>query len=856
MHYFVDPESRMPWDILVNLHERKPDGLVKMGNCEGIALRLADVFEAANAWQLEISKVTMLSKRGGKRRLEAAGGEMDGSLLRRVDVETVYRLAKDPVLQKVAMPRETAVTSILERAKSFETHLHKFLGQDYDGLNPDRAPYPDTHSLIGSRGEFLLYRLTGSPLYDSLLSSIEEIAAIAQDVLADTPGKAAFEWIRQAVVWIDSLREAVTRKAFPAGSTTDRLVLSESDAKSILDNGRSFFLDIPDDLRKTLSTHRILISSTKVGEKLKVVIKKGGSHHSVGGTAVRWCPVLFDSLREDISRLEIWKAEVEKCESDYEELLVEGDALTWDDENIIVKLQKLFEEVTMLIDEGIESLVIAPPRDDFGKLLEFQTSLLSKMKKSSTGTTYDRIARRRFEDSDTLLADRFELLDSLLARSDLESESSNTPDGSNLRVFNETEVTVRGSCRSQLERGLQRTLHLIGLEPSDPESPALTLCSTKAWEIELEIYSRFLASQGVATEMAAEYTEKVHTLKALFEDCANPKVCIQVLLGDLEVSELVAMTDENLLGLPDSDVESIHFEEGENPRKPVDDSGAQAHWEAREGHIINSSGVLENSPVNLVAYSDHQEGPESESPSDEDIVPDDDDPSVLDKSSDGVIGGEENLSASPMAQLSPRPEAPPSLAAPARPETPPSLAAPARPGAPPSLAASLGKSGSTKRPTSKSIQSKTHKKGKYLLNATGAESFYLAVSKPLLRFKARFCLESDDHSRLHNLLPENMAEKGRLRLEEFAKFLAGKLKGGRWEAVTFRMSVSSDEDAKKLKKYYKEYESTKRIAMFSINENAKLFLVTPKFQKTAGKVLGTSLFSAEKSTYAIVLTRD
>ena len=833
-----------------------------MGDCAGIALRLADVFEAANAWQQEISKVTMLSNRGGKRRAEAVDAETDGTLLRTVDVEQVYRLAKDPVLQKVAMPRESAVTSILERAKTFETHLHKFLGQDYDGTNPDRAPYPDTHSLIGRNGEFLLYRFTGSPLYDSLLSSIDEIATIAQDVFADTPGKAAFEWIRQATAWIDSLREAVTRKAYPACSATDRLVISESDAKSILDNGRSFFLDIPDDLRKTLSTHRILISSTKIGEKLKVLIKKGGAHHSVGGTAIRWCPVLFDSLREDISRLDTWRAQVEKVESDFNELPIDGNG-SLHDENALVNLHELLEEVSMLIEEGVESLVVAPAKEAFGKLGELQTNLTSIMSQNSSSFTYDRIAKRRFEDGNALLTDRFNLLDALLARSELESDDLTMPDVPNLEVLSEEKPTVRDACRAYLEKGLRRTLHLIGLEPTDPESPAHTLCAMKAWEIELEVYTRFQASQGT-NEVSLEYKEKAQTLLVLFEDCANPNVCIQVLLGDLEVSDLVVMTAEYLFGERESDMDFTPIDEREKLNSSMDKSDThielgRALTETEDVKMEgngNGEEALGLSGEGVVAPPCPQERSEDESPPDEAIASAEYDPTIMElETIDAVKDGEHSPNASPVDQLSPPPDASPSLAAPVRPEAPRSLPAPARPGAPPSLAASLGKTALTKKSTSKVSQSKAPKRGKYLLNSDGADSFYLAVSKPLLRFKARFYLESDGHVRLHNLLPESMTEKGRLRLEEFAKFLAGKLKGGRWEAVTIRMSVSSDEDAKKLKKYYKEYESTKRIAMFSINENAKLFLVTPKFHRTAGKVLGTS-FNTEKSTYAIVLTRD
>jgi hypothetical protein len=101
VHCDLDPENRIPWETLISLHDRKPGGLENMGDCAGIALRVADLFEAATKWQQEITKVTMLSNRGGKRRGEVSCSEVEGSMQATVDVETVRRLARNPVLAKV-----------------------------------------------------------------------------------------------------------------------------------------------------------------------------------------------------------------------------------------------------------------------------------------------------------------------------------------------------------------------------------------------------------------------------------------------------------------------------------------------------------------------------------------------------------------------------------------------------------------------------------------------------------------------------------------------------------------------------------------------------------------------------------
>ena len=79
--------------------------------------------------------------------------------------------------------------------------------------------------------------------------------------------------------------------------------------KRLLEEGEAILLDVPDDLRRTLSQHRIFVSTNKDG-KLTVKSKKGGAHHAVGTVAIRWCPFLFDSLKADLLRVEEWEQKV------------------------------------------------------------------------------------------------------------------------------------------------------------------------------------------------------------------------------------------------------------------------------------------------------------------------------------------------------------------------------------------------------------------------------------------------------------------------------------------------------------------------------------------------------------------
>jgi len=208
------------------------------------------------------------------------------------------------------MPREAAVQSMLEYTEEFESRLFKFLGTDYEGDTPDRAPYPRGASLIED-GHFIPFRLTGSPLYQELKQEMREIASIVSNVFAETPGKAAFEWIVMAVRWIDSLNNSFSR------DKSEKITLEEGVAQSLIKSGEEVFLDVPDDLKRTLSKHGIFISTQKTG-KITVKSKKKGAQYAVGTTMIRWCPILFDALKSDFTRCNRWAANFQSLTEEYE----------------------------------------------------------------------------------------------------------------------------------------------------------------------------------------------------------------------------------------------------------------------------------------------------------------------------------------------------------------------------------------------------------------------------------------------------------------------------------------------------------------------------------------------------------
>jgi hypothetical protein len=98
---------RVPWDVLITLHDRipvSPDNSV--GDFALVALRVKELYEAAKAWQDQITNNTMISFRGGKRRAPSSSqdteAEQDNSS--QIQMEEMKRLAKSPILSKVSQP--------------------------------------------------------------------------------------------------------------------------------------------------------------------------------------------------------------------------------------------------------------------------------------------------------------------------------------------------------------------------------------------------------------------------------------------------------------------------------------------------------------------------------------------------------------------------------------------------------------------------------------------------------------------------------------------------------------------------------------------------------------------------------
>jgi hypothetical protein len=744
------------------------------------------------------------------------------------------------------MPREGAVNGILRNSNEFEVQLFNFLGEDYDGSSPDRAAFPNSDSLVGKKGEFILYRLTGGPIFESLQSSMHPLSIAGENLLAETPGKAAFDWIRSAVLWIERLNDSVTTESPFEDTFGNILVIPGTEAREILKEGENFFLSIPEDLKKTLSKHGIFVSTNKQERTLRVILKKDGAHHSVGGTVIRWCPILFDCLRADVGRLDEWEKDLTRILAKFNSFFSETRNHPKNDEKDLYQWYCFREQVAELLNEGKGSLVISPQKglvDSFQKLLSSIQNYLTKHSKPELDRSF---AKKWFAQSTSLLDDRFLLLESLLYRKTI-FDSQKPATVTELPSPAQSERTFRDTCRSYIEKSLSKAVKVVGMV-SLPEIINLgeleTFCAIKAWEVENEMFENFQEELGIS-RVSEEYRNKARGLRCSLEDRNNSSLCLRVLIGEIDAATLVNMSSEQLASHK-AKLERARAEQAaktfalltpefkDENAADVEKSGDVEKKKEPESSKSNVAGLVAvrsgNEPGGISSANNDEAGVDTaKTPQDSDSL--------------------RSLSAerkSDLPQIADAQEGSPA-ALKALMKFPPRSS---RPPPPPSLVRSF------QSPPEPAPHAAWKDRGTRVVDSSGGDRFRIEIVNPRLAFNAAFYLEDESQAGVNNFLPAMLAEKGRLKIHEFSRFLSDKLSGGRWVAIPLRLATISDQDAKEYKKFYKEYEAKERIAMFSVNgQNSKVFLVTPKFHGAAKKT-GLVSLPNKTSTYAVVLTKE
>ena len=807
-----DMESpKIPFNALVSIHERMPSEISEFGDHILCILRVTELYKEAKKWQDEVSRSTLISNRGNKRRGKTSENAIEEEKDAKLSMRKMEMLAEDQILSKVDMPRHKAVKAMVDAKREFETQLEYFLSQDFDG-NQDNAPLPKGDSLVGRNGQFILYRLTGSSLFSMMQTSIQSLGVIGDNVFAETRGKATFDWMRSAVTWIKELVDAVEAQSKLTDNNEKLLVIPLKDATRLCKSGETIFLQTTSkDVTKTLSNHGIYVSVNSIKKRLNVRLKKDGAHHSVGGIIIRWCPILFDALRADVAKLELWENGLKKVVDDFNAFAAQTSSANASQANLF-QWYCYFMDIQTALEEGQNTLVVSPKKETIDQSTKVLATIRVYLEKNCSHEVIQEFSKQKFSNSASLYTNRYELLEALLYR----REIANDEEMEDVSVAaHETKPSIRDVCRSNLENALMKASWVLNLE-REGFSTVEDLCALKAWEIELEMFESF---QNESTNTLSDsYKGKAQSLKYVLENKSSLSLCLEVLTNEMQPNALVKMTADQV---------SSRF-------KLEREQARQAALKEKMQNLEASSlatGNVPRKPLKGVLKSQFRFSTTKKDPPTNNALPNNDTieyDSELNADSDEEKSDRKRIS-SVTSSASNKRKAPP----------PP----------PPSLARQFDTH--SQEDSLLGSESRIH-------NASGGASFQIELQgHSKYSFSALFYQEDASHASVGRFMPESLIQKGRSRIDDFDRFLSEKLKGGRWEATYLRMATASDRDASIYKSFYKDFEAKERIAMFKLHDDSlggKLFLVTPKFHHVARRMRGIS-FANRNSTYAVVLTK-
>jgi len=412
---------------------------------------------------------------------------------------------------------------------------------------------------------------------------------------------------------------------------------------------------------------------------------------------------------------------------------------------------------------------------------------------NSTPEIAQKYAAKRYSDPISVVSNRFHLLDALAHRRSLDPSSNSAP------AVDSKDGPFRNACRALIKDALLKGLSLMQAAAKDEQAETEAFCAMKALDIEQELYDQYQRDSDFGqSRITPQYREKARALKRSLEDPGNLLFCGQVLADQIEVSRLVAMSSEDLANpkMKRDRAKAVAVAKQSTmlvaPKQNVDEKKSKSQ---------NIPNVAENNTTQVASSADKN--------------------STETSKTEKRQTEHDNIASSPVSSPEPKPVH--------------------RPPPPPSLVASLRKAPNSLTPSNEYL----------VTNASTGDRFNVSIMNGSRKFTAGFYAEMDEDGSADGLLPESLSEKGRLRIDEFTKFVKGKLGGGRWKAITLRLITFSDRDAREFKKFSKDYEGRQRIAMFTPEQERLVFLVTPKFHRAA-----TSLsFGNSSSTYAVILMR-
>ena len=824
---------RIPWKELVSLHGSMPDSTEASGDFAYILLRVKELFESASGWDAKVSTYTRLSL--GARRKHDRQGDHDEPIMVvdspvAVDPQKIAELSDDPILFKVEMPREKGMQDILTNTLKFEELLQTFLGSEYLGPCADNVLIPAPSSLVGPDGSIQCIRLTDNPVFDALKNAVTSIAAVADSIMADTPGKDTFDWIRFAINWIERLRGA-----FVYSESNGRPRLPDDVANRLWDQGKQVLFNVSEDLRWTLNKHGLTMSISQEGQMV-VNWTKDAAQFALGTQVLQWCPFLLHSLQNDIEKSSQWRKDLSGVTAAVSAAYSEFNSKRLSPSDPICILEYL--RLRDLLDDlsvKVEDLVIFPDAPFRTMCFESLNNINNYLSNHVTREALQKHAEITYAGPTRLVEDRFKQLDSLVHRMSLDHEGGDLPE----EIMDMDSVHFRTTLRILFDKAFQKTCESMDITLTEEST---TYCALKAWEMEQALFVLYPCNAS-SDPAFAKYRDQGRALKRGLEDPDNLSLCIRVLAGERDMNTLVRMSTEELasakLREERAKAEAMHSSvlvDGPNSSQPhATPSGTtQAGSRDEQNNPSNkappaTTATPQSSAVGIpVVVTSKSASSAAATPLISSATPASASPPVAARETAGT-----NLSLRQLVKKASTYRPPP---------PPPSLAnlsvgAPTRPQSPPQL--------------------------QLVTSNTGTSHFEIEVAGRSRRFTAELVLErspnttSNHTALLHSmseLLSPNLIEVARVSISEFKKFLDGKLASGRNQLCLLRVQCCTLRDEQECKKFSKTYEDKDRIAMFSLTDNTtKLYLVTPKFHGIAKKYVR---LNQANSLYAVVIIKS
>jgi len=755
-----------------------------------------------------------------------------------IKVETIEALTRSQILSKVTFPELSTVKNAASVALELKDRLvNELLCVEYYGIDVNKGRLPDRSSLIAASGDFLLYRFTGGEMYSAIEEALNSLKETSSRLSVTTEDKATVDWMVKVFDWVTSLRDAVTDQTAVEGPNNMRLVLKVDRALSILEEGHAVFYSVSEEVQEQLSLHKI---ATKIlPGKVSIEMMKQGTF-TLGLSLLRWTALLFECLKADLDSQDSWKESVLDVTETYAMFEANGLISTFGrvtDFNDKVKgLVSVATNLVIQDDDLIRSLFRLSNKisesDIFKKQLELER-IASEERRFA-------LEKNRFEAPSNIVNARSDHLDSLLARLSSADDDVTFQDDED-SLFVADDASARDKSRLFLEKSLFKGVETLGMELN---TVTRDFVSNLAWELELAIFMQYCSNET----LSSEYREKVRSLRFNLQDPKNPMLCTRVVSGQLEISDLILMSTDALASKQLKQIRQQVVQDAIknvviSPGTSTSTSEAKSGITSELAKKIRIESIKKSNSNKEKTDSTFQSSPAPNSA----ISPGSTSFSPMQAEAPIATTFNNSTVADLLAAIPP----------------PPMLGneRPVQSLKPPTMDTD---SPSSQYPTSMmyppphdsySFES-SRSLGHHISSQDGSEEFSFTISRLKISFTSKIFIDQSCEFQLDGFLPAALVEKGRLPVDEFNKFVNDKSRSGKWKVVIMKLSsISGGENTSSYKKFYKEYESLRRICMLQVSDTTKVFLITPKFLRIC-KCVNSLKDLSRSSTYVVVTTKE